>query len=241
MAKKNSRPNLAARKSASKKAEELKIAQQKAYWKANKKKILTIAAIAVAAIVLLSIAIDYLYVPSNTIRTFMGKPIDVKENALIREMDGHYYEFGTVDQPAGYEVDTEAMNLLSDETESAFNFVAAEEGKAIKNVYVVGVEKRTAADMVSSIALTFNYEDQTETKVETIGGHEVHYFYGKSIPDSDNEDIYAASITSYIDAFEGSSVLVSLTSERGAIDELPTVEEMLAEADAIYSCVKVAK
>lgn len=241
MAKKNSRPNLAARKSASKKAEELKIAQQKAYWKANKKKILTIAAIAVAAIVLLSIAIDYLYVPSNTIRTFMGKPIDVKENALIREMDGRYYEFGTVDQPAGYEVDTEAMNLLSDETESAFNFVAAEEGKAIKNVYVVGVEKRTAADMISSIALTFNYEDQTETKVETIGGHEVHYFYGKSIPDSDNEDVYTASITSYIDAFEGSSVLVSLTSERGAIDELPTVEEMLAEADAIYSCVKVAK
>lgn len=241
MAKKNSRPNLAARKSASKKAEELKIAQQKAYWEANKKKILTIAAIAVAAIVLLCIAIDYLYVPSNTIRTFMGKPIDVKENALIREMDGRYYEFGTVDQPAGYDVDTEAMNLLSDETESAFNFVAAEEGKAIKNVYVVGVEKRTAADMVSSIALTFNYEDQTETKVETIGGHEVHYFYGKSIPDSDNEDVYAASITSYIDAFEGSSVLVSLTSERGAIDELPTVEEMLAEADAIYSCVKVAK
>lgn len=241
MAKKNSRPNLSARKSASKKAEELKIAQQKAYWEANKKKILTIAAIAVAAIVLLSIAIDYLYVPSNTIRTFMGKPIDVKENALIREMDGRYYEFGTVDQPAGYEVDTEAMNLLSDETESAFSFVAAEEGKAIKNVYVVGVEKRTAADMVSSIALTFNYEDQTETKVETIGGNEVHYFYGKSIPDSDNEDVYAASITSYIDAFEGSSVLVSLTSERGAIDELPTVEEMLAEAEAIYSCVKVAK
>ena len=241
MAKKNSRPNLAARKSASKKAEELKIAKQKAYWEANKVKILKIAAIAVAAIVLLSLAIDYLYVPSNTIRSFMGNLIDAKENAIIREMDGRYYEFGTVDQPAGYEVDTEAMNLLSDEKESAFNFVATEEGKAIKNVYIVGVEERTAEDMVSSIALTFNYEDQTETKVETIGGNEVHYFYGKTIPDSNEMDVYTASITSYIDTFEGSSVLVSLTSERGAIDALPTVEDMLAEAEAIYSCVKVAK
>ena len=56
MAKKNSRPNLADRKSASKKAEEKKLAERKAYWDAHKKQILTIAAIVIAAIVVLSAA-----------------------------------------------------------------------------------------------------------------------------------------------------------------------------------------
>ena len=103
MAKKNSRPNLAARKSASKKAEEKKIAAQKAYWEAHKKQILTIAAIVVAAIIVLALAIDYLYVPANSVRDFMGNTIGVNENAIIRELNGRYYEFGTMDQPAGYE------------------------------------------------------------------------------------------------------------------------------------------
>jgi len=241
MAKKNSRPNLAARKSASKKAEEKKIAQQKAYWEAHKKQILIIAAVAVAAIVLLSLAIDYFYVPSNTVRSFMGNLIDVKENALIREIDDRYYELGTVEIPAGYAPSDYDMSILSDENETFFYYEATEEGKAIDNAYIVGVKDRKAADMLEMISGSFNYEEQTENTQVSIGGHDVHYFYAKSLQNETVPDVYIATITSYIDTIKDSCVLVSLTSPAGAIDELPTVEEMMAEAEAVYASVTTSK
>jgi len=239
MAKKNSRPNLAARKSASKKAEEKKIAAQKAYWEAHKKQILTIAAIAVAAIIVLALAIDYLYVPANSVRDFMGNTIGVNENAIIRELNGRYYEFGTMDQPAGYEAADYGIAMTTDEKETYFYYEAAEEGKAVDSAYVIGVKNRTAADMLEAIALTFNYEEQTENKQATIGGHDVHYFYSKGLQNEENPDIYAANITAYVDTIKDSCILVSLSSEDGALDTLPTEEAMLADAEAIFASLKL--
>jgi len=241
MAKKNSRPNLAARKSASKKAEEKKIAQQKAYWEAHKKQILTIAAIAVVAIIAMALVIDYLYVPSNSVRDFMGNLIDTKENAIIREIDGRYYELGTMDQPAGYEAADYGIEMTSDEKETYFYYEAVEEGKAVDSAYVIGVKERTAAAMLEAISLTFNYEEQTENKQVSIGGHDVHYFYSKGMQSEENPDIYAATITAYIDTIKNSCVLVSLSSEDGTLDTLPTEEAMLAEAEAIFASLTIAK
>lgn len=241
MAKKNTRPNLAARKSASKKAEERKLAARKAFWKSNQKQILIIGAIALAVIIVLSLAIDYLYVPSGSVRDFMGNPIGIKENALIREMDGRYYEYGTMDQPAGFQAADYGVSMTSDENETLFYYEAAEEGKAVNSVYVIGVKDRGAQEMLESISATLTYEEQSENKQAVIGGHDVHYFYAKGVQSENEADLQAATITAYVDTIKDSCILVSLNSAEGAKDTLPTEEAMLAEAESIFSALQVAK
>ena len=241
MAKKNTRPNLAARKSASKKAEEQKLAARKAYWEAHKKQILTWAGIAVAVILVLALAIDYLYVPAGTIRSFMGNLIDVKENALVREIDGRYYEFGTMDTPAGYAAADYGMDMTNNPKETFFYFEAEDEGKAVSSVYAIGVKNRPAAEMIEMVSASFNYEEQTENKQVQLGGHDVHYFYSKGLQSEETPDVLIATLTCYVDSVKDSCVLLSLASKEGAVDELPSEEEMLAEAEAIFASLTINK
>ena len=214
MAKKNSRPNLAARKKATKAAEEKKLAARKAYWEAHKKQILTIASIVLAAVIALALIIDYCYVPSHSVRDFMGNLIGVKEDALIREVDGRYYEFATVSTPEGYAVAEEELGILSDEN---------------------------AEEMLNMVSGSFNYEVQTENKTATIGGHEVHYYYGQGLESEESPDVFISTMTCYVDSVEGSCVLVSLASKEGALEELPSEEAMLADAEGIFASIKINK
>ena len=241
MAKKSSRPNLAARKSASKKAEARKIAQQKAFWEAHKKQIITIGSIALAAIVALALIIDYCYVPANTVRSFMGSLVGKKDNALVREIDGLYYEFGTVETPEGYEVADFGTHMTGDENETHFYYVSTDESKAVNTVYTIGVKERTATDMIDLISGSFNNVEQSENRAAQIGGHEVHYFYAKALENEEVADVYIATMTCYIDTIQGSSVLVSLTSNASALETLPTEEAMLADAEGIFASLTVTK
>ena len=241
MAKKNSRPNLAARKSASKKAEEKKLAARKAYWEANKKQILTIGVIALAAIIVLALIIDFCYVPAHSVRDFMGNLIGVKEDALIREVDGRYYEFATVEAPAGYAPAENNLDILTDENENYFYYEATEEGKAVKSVYTIGVKDRDAASMIEMVSGSFNYEVQTENKQAQIGGHDVHYFYSQGLESEENPGVYIANMTCYVDSVKDSCVLVSLASAEGALEELPSEEAMLADAEGIFASFTINK
>lgn len=241
MAKKNSRPNLAARKSASKKAEEKKLAARKAYWEANKKQILTIAAIAVAALLVIILAVDYFYTPGGSIRSFMGNLIDVNENALIRELDGRYYELGAMNTPEGYAPAEYGLSMTNDEKETFFYYEAQEEGKAVNSVYTIGVKNRGAAEMLEMISGSFEYEEQTENRQAVIGGHDVHYFYTKGTQSEETPDIYIATMTCYVDTLKDSCVLVSLSSKEGALDSLPSEEAMLADAEGIFASLTVGE
>ena len=241
MAKKNSRPNLAARKKAEKAAEEKKLAARKAYWEAHKKQILTIAGIAQAAIIALALIIDYCYVPAHSVRDFMGNLIGVKENALIRELDGRHYEYATVDVPAGYAPAENNLAILNSEKETYFYFEATEEGKAVDSVYTIGVKDRDAASMIEMVSGSFNYEVQTENKQAQIGGNDVHYFYAQGLESEENPDVFIATMTCYIDTIQDSCLLVSLASVEGALEELPSEEAMLADAEAIFASIKVNK
>lgn len=241
MAKKNSRPNLAARKKAEKAAEEKKLAARKAYWDAHKKQILTIGGIVLAAIIALCLIIDYCYVPSYAVRDFMGNLVDANENALIRELDGRYYELATFDAPEGYAPAESNMGILTDEKETYFYLETEDETKAVQTVYTIGVKDRTAADMLTMVAGSFNYEVQTENKNVTIGGHDVHYFYSQGLVSEETPDIFTASLTCYVDTIKDSCVLVSLGSKEAALEELPTEEAMLAEAEAIFAALQISK
>lgn len=241
MAKKNSRPNLAARKKATKAAEEKQLAARKAYWEAHKKQILTIAGIALAAIIALCLLVDYCYVPSYSVRDFMGNMVGVKENALLRKLGDRYYEFATVNTPEGYAPAENNLGILTDENETFFYFETEDEARAVQNVYTIGVKDRTAADMLELVSGSFNYEVQTENKVATIGGHEVHYYYAQGLESEENPDVFIATMTCYVDSVKDSCVLVSLGSVEGALEELPTEEAMLAEAEAIFASFEINK
>ena len=241
MAKKNSRPNLAARKKATKAAEEKKLAARKAYWEAHKKQILTIAGIVLAAVIALALLIDYCYVPSHSVRDFMGNLIGVKEDALIRELDGRYYEFATVSTPEGYAAVEGELGILSDENETSFSFEAEDENKAVQTVYTVGVKNRTAEEMLNMVSGSFNYEVQTENKQAQIGGHDVHYFYSQGLESEENPGVYIANMTCYVDSVKNSCVLVSLASAEGALEELPSEEAMLADAEGIFASFTIIK
>lgn len=241
MAKKNSRPNLAARKKANKAAEEKKLAARKAFWDAHKKQILTIAGIALAVIIAVSLIVDYCYVPSYSVRDFMGNLINVNENALIREIDGRYYEMGSFENFEGYVPTESTVGMISDDKETYYFFDAEDETKAIQSIYTIGVKDRTAADMISMVSQSFQYDVQTENKTAQIGGHDVHYFYSQGMNSSETPDILVASLTCYVDSIKDSCVLISLSSAPGAADTMPTEEAMLAEAESIIASFTINK
>ena len=157
------------------------------------------------------------------------------------KLRGRYYEFATVSTPEGYAAVEGELGILSDENENSFSFEAEDENKAVQTVYTVGVKNRTAEEMLNMVSGSFNYEVQTENKTATIGGHEVHYFYGQGLESEESPDVFISTMTCYVDSVEGSCVLVSLASKEGALEELPSEEAMLADAEGIFASIKINK
>ena len=131
------------------------------------------------------------------------------------------------------------LGILSDENETSFSFEAEDENKAVQTVYTVGVKNRTAEEMLNMVSGSFNYEVQTENKTATIGGHEVHYFYGQGLESEESPDVFISTMTCYVDSVKDSCVLVSLASKEGALEELPSEEAMLADAEGIFASLKI--
>jgi len=150
--------------------------------------------------------------------------------------------------PAGKDANTKLVGcegsndpMTTDEKETYFYYTAEEEGKAVNSVYTIGVKNRGAAEMLDMVSGTFNYEVQTENKQATIGGQDVHYFYAQGLASEENPDIFIATMTCYMDSVKDSSVLVSLASVEGALEELPSEEAMLADAEGIFASFSINK
>ena len=242
MPKKNHRPTVAVRK----KIEEQKLAQKQArrlaFWQQYKKQILIGAAVAVAAIILLAVAIDYFYMPTGSLRTFMGKPTITDETSLVRGMDGHYFELGKMTTPEGYQAADYGMDMTSDPYENYFYYVADDENAAINNVFVSGVENRNGADMVTSLLNSGVYTTYSEAKDAEVGGHKVNYLYTTAPVYDENGNVSEKSycmLIMYVDTIRHSTMLVSCSSSHLTEDLIPTEEAMLAEAESILSCLQV--
>ncbi len=239
MAKKNYRPTAAQRKKVADKQLAEKLAKRREIWQKHQKQIIAGAVIAVVAIIVLALAIDYFYVPAGATRTFLGSPIGLSENALVRNIENRYYEFGYVNAPEGYAAADYGMDMTSDPHETFFYFETADESRAVNNVYVSGVENRKAADMVSMLTTSGLYNTITEGKTVEIGGKEVSYVYTQS-PISDEADApYFSSLVMYVDTIADSCVLVTCSSAHMAQADLPTEEAMLAETEVIFSALTI--
>ena len=242
MPKKNYRPTASARK----KVEEQKLAQKQAkrlaIWQQYKKQIIIGAAAAVAAIILLILAIDFFYMPAGSLRTFMGKPSITDETSIVRGMNGHYFELGKMSAPEGYAPADYGVDMTQDPYENFFYFVAEDESRAINNVYVAGVEERTGAEMVASLATSGVYATCTEPREAEIAGHKVNYIYATSPTYDENgqpaEESFAMLIV-YADTIRNSTILLSCTSSQATPDLLPTEETLVAEAEQILAALQL--
>lgn len=235
MAKKNYRPNAQARK----KNEARKLAERQEFYRAHRKQIILAAAAAVVVILVIALLIDIFYVPAGALRTVMGKVSGVEPNSIVRELDGRYYEFAKMDTPEGYAVEEFGVNLSSNTQEQALYFVNQAEAAAVESVYVCGVKEKRGTDMIATLVSNPNaYAVRTEGATATVAGHEVNYLYGQSPVSVENlEGDYYAALVMYVDTIQGSSVLVQCTTPEVPQAELPTEQDLLAEAEKIVSCL----
>lgn len=243
MAKKNYRPSMTARK----KVEEQRLAEKRAKRRsflAKYKKQLIIAAVAlVAAIVVISIAWDFFYVPNGALRTFMGKVQDVQPNSLVRKIDGQYYEMGRMDAPEGYVAADYGTQLAQDPQEQNLYFENTVEDAAIDNVYVSAVANRTGNDMVTMLAASGLYEVTNEGHDVQMGDYTVNYLYcqNPSVPEDETNEDYYAMLVVYVDNGNGSCLMANATSDSALQADLPTEEEMAAEMESILAALTIIK
>ncbi len=242
MAKKNARPTMSARKKVEEKKLVEKQAKRLAFWQQYKKQIIIGAAALVVAIVALVILIDFCYVPKGSVRTFMGKPQNVTENMILREMDGHYFQFATMEQPEGYEVADYGMQLSNDPAEQYRYFETADDTRAVKSVYVCGVEDRQGSEMLDSLSGMGLYKVFNGPTTAEIGGKTVHYAYtATALMDENGAETgeHFASLIAYIDTIRDSSVLVNCGTAQVAEELLPTEEAMVAELEGILNSLQL--
>lgn len=222
-------------------------AKRRAFYEAHKKPIITGCIAVAVALVLIIIACDFFITPGGSMRLFMGNLLGAEENAIIREVkDGRYYTLANMDVPEGYAVDEyDVLGTLEDHAQTRY-FVDQSGEKVINSVYVSGVKDQTGEAMVNLLATGGYYESNGEAGKAEIAGHTVNYLYtqsnvnmaaaeGEELPDE-----YFASLIMYVDSIQNSSILLSCNSvEKLPKAELPTEEAMLAEAEAILSCLTI--
>ena len=239
MAKKyQRRTHVAVRK---KQEEEKKLAKRRAFYREHKKQLIIAAIAAVLLIVAIVLAVDYFYAPGGSMRIFMGNLLGVQENSVIRNLgttrSPRYYTFGTFDAPEGYTSDP-SFYQASDTKEQNFYYVADDENAVIENIYVTGVKNRTGESMVEEVGGSGMYAFMSEKRTAEIAGNTYNYLYALS-NNSDDDSIFWATLIMYVDTVQDSSILVNLSSPRGAENEVPDEGTMLQAAEPILAGVKV--
>jgi len=240
MAKKHqSRPSVAARK----KVEARKEAERRAQYKQYRKPVLIGLGIVVAAVIVIVLAVDFFHVPNGSVREFMGQLIGVNETSLIRKMegDGLHYELGRMETPAGYTPEVYELFATSpDSKEQNRYFVTDDASKAIQNVYVSGVREQTSAQMLENLKAQGSYYAMMTDPVQVqISGHDVSYIYVQSGASDTDASVMTAQLIAYVDTVQNSCVLVNCSSAKGAVETLPTAEQMVAELEPLFACLTI--
>ena len=241
MAKKHQRrEHVSVRK---KREEEQKLAKRREFYQQHKKQLWTGVIAAAAAIVLIWLAVDFFYCPGGSMRMFLGRLMDVEENAIIRNLGSTksplYFNLGSFDAPEGYTSDPD-YNPPSDENEHNFYYYTDDTDRVIHDVFVSGVKDKTSAEMAETIANSGMYSSLSEKRTAEIAGHQVTYLYAQGNPSSEDSSVYYAVLIMYVDTVKDCSILINCTSHRGALEELPAEEAMVAEAEAILANLTVA-
>ena len=236
MAKKNSHISNA---SVRRLKEQKKQAARKEYFLTHKKQVITGAGIAVAAILLIVLAAEFLFAPAGSLPMVMGKLMGVEETSIVRrstENKDLYYELGNMEKPEGFEVADFGITSSAPTQEQYRYFVSSDEASVIQNVFAYGVVNKTAMEMLDNAGASLNTTYLGEINNAEIAGYNVHYLYYHNAAD-EGEAENSATLLLYVDTLQNSCVTLQLTTGNMASADLPTEEALLELAPNILSCL----
>ena len=224
--------------------------KEREIWeKIRKPLLITVAAIAAVALIWW-VVVTFIYVPANGVRVIGGSTTGVQDNWIVANLgttnNPQYFHMADFDAPEGYTEDKDyASSIYSDSNIQTRYFTADDENAVAKSVYVAGVANYTAQAMAERL-LSYGYFTDTEgPTTQTIGNYTVVWGYGK-MQSTDDEGNYidnqgTCTLYAYIDGIRDSSVVVTLNSAAGALDQLPTSAQMLTELEKFLPYLTVTK
>lgn len=215
----------------------------------KKQKNLKIAAIAVVALIVLSVVFYYGIYDDGSLKIKNNAAVGKEDNWLIAELDGgknsDYYHLANVNLPEGYAVsETSASGTVLGATQpidNDFTFNPVDETLPVDNLYVRGVSK-DAVEMVESVHVTFSGISAETGKIteiktmDTVHGKAYYFLYDYSYenPDEGNKVEYSQSLVCYVPALrKNACVLV-------AVNNYPETAEGYAEEAVLLEAVNSA-
>lgn len=185
---------------------------------------LKIAAIAVAAVILLSVIFYYGFYDDGSLKVKNGAAVGTEENWLIVKKDGgknsDYYHLANVNTPAGYDPSDEnvaGVSSAGEPIDNDFVFAPQEGVSVVDNIYIKAISM-SAEDMVNNVYDTFASfaKEGTITEIttfDTTWGKAQSFTYAYGYEDEENPGTmrYNQSKVTYIPSLQKDAcVLISV-------------------------------
>lgn len=202
-------------------------------------------AIAVAAVMLIH-ALVYLLLPVKPLLVgFDGKVIGREKNWLIlnaadRGDDPRYYHLADFDIPAGFKQDD--YGAYDEVGHQDFYCTAEGENDLVQDLYVSAAKNMDGATYVERLLSMSTTLNEGTPKAATIAGKDCHYVY-LIFDESDTAGAGMAfsSLCVYFDTLQGSAVSAMINSPNRPQSEVPTEEQLLAEAEVLLAGLTICE
>lgn len=252
MATKKRKTNYAVREAHRKNLEQAKYraqaAKRKAFWDKYQRYFIIGVPTLIVLIVGIWLVCKATVGPGGSIPNFFGNLQGVQENWIVTNQGTdrapRYYKMGEFTAPEGYTLDPD-NNISSDKLARNYFYKADDENAPIQSVYVSGIRSKTASEMIETVSGYNLYAEEATISEEPIGGMDTKWILGR-INDDENATeesdflIGHAQMNVYLDSVQGGSVLVYMVSKTSApVEEIPTNDVFLAEAERIMAGLSV--
>ncbi|MBQ8202603.1 MAG: hypothetical protein IJZ74_12635 [Clostridia bacterium] len=222
-----------------------KAAAQKAWWGKNGKTVIIAAAAAVVVIAAVWLLCSYNIGPGGSIPNFFGRLIGVEENWIVGNAaaDGEtprYYKLAAYDAPEGYTA--VEYNVHNDELVQDMRFKDESGEKLVSDFFLSHVQGRTPEDQLANLTVYISSLKNSGALKGTIAGMEADYLYLVSDENTiDQPGMSAATLAIYYKTPYDAIVSVNLNSKVTPAAEVPTMEQMLAEAEVLLANLEVVQ
>lgn len=217
-------------------------------------KTLKITAIAVAAVILLSVIFYYGFYDDGSLKVKNGAAVGTQENWLIVEKDGgknsDYYHLANVNAPAGYDPSDEnvaGVSSAGEPIDNDFVFVPQEGVSVVDNIYIKGISK-SAEDMVNSVYDTFVgfASEGTITEIttfDTAWGKAQTFTYSYAYEDEETAGKmnYNQSKVTYIPSLQKDACVLISVNYYPEEETYLTEEELTAVMEAALSSMEMVE
>ena len=233
------------------------------WLKQHTKQAVIIAVAAVLAVVLLWLGCKWFVGPGGSLPNFFGTLRGVEDTWVVTDLNPHtnshkysaladsyaysktprYFHVATLAPLEGYTQDP-GFTISGDEMNQDQHYINNDENAVLNSAYVFGIANKTAgqhaADMVASMTGMAN--QSSEIMQATIAGHDatyVYFLYDHDQPETEAVTEAYASLCMCIDTSKDACVLVMLNSYILPVDEVPTLDAMLAESEFVLKHLTV--